>query len=129
MQHPSTCFAAQGKANQLEGFTQSRSPTRIGGDDARQALPEDPTRAGSSRTDEAPHGELNGDGDAMPGEIGQRADIAAVDPGGGAATERAGGAGGCCGHEDGDGGTVDTEQIETKTRGIRKEGGRHGADP
>jgi hypothetical protein len=93
------------------------------------STPEDPARTVRRRTDKAPHGELERDGDTVPGEISQPADIAAVYPGGRDATERAGGAGGRCRHEDGDGGAVHTEQIETETRGIGKKGGWHEAGP
>jgi hypothetical protein len=129
MQHPSACFAPEGKADQLECLTETSGATSIGSDDAGQALAEEPPGAVRVRTDEATDGELDGDGDTVPREIGQRPDIAAVHTGGGDATERAGGTGGCCGHEDGDSGSVDAEQIETKTRGIGKKGGRHEAGP
>jgi len=117
MQHSRACFATQGKANQLECLTQPSRATCVGRDDAGYALPEDPTGAGLRLTDEATDGELDGDSDTVPGEIGQCPDIAAVHSEGGSTTERAERAGGRCRHEDGDCGAVDTEQIETETRG------------
>jgi hypothetical protein len=65
----------------------------------------------------------------MPRQIGEDAYIAAVHTRGGSATEWAEGPGGCCRHEDGDSGTVKTEQIETETRGVGKNGGRHEPSP
>jgi hypothetical protein len=57
---------------------QTGGATRIGRYSPWQALSEDPPGAGGCLTEEPADSALNGDGDAVPGEIGEGADVATV---------------------------------------------------
>ncbi len=53
----------------------------IGRDDRRQALDEDLAAAGDSITEEAAHLQLQGHGDALPGQVGDAAHVVGMDTG------------------------------------------------
>src|SRR5581483_8058450 len=107
-QDAGTGLAAQREPDDFECLSQSRRAASVGSGDTRQALGEDTPPAIGSFTEEPTDGELNGDGDAMPGKVGEGAEVATVDTEGRLTTKRAGGAGGGGCHDDRDGGSVDT---------------------
>lgn len=67
---------------------QSVGTTRMGANHTRDAFGEDAPRAGVVVTEETASLQTELNGDAAPGQIGQGAEIAAVDKGGWLSTER-----------------------------------------
>jgi len=128
-QDPCSCLTTQCHSNEFECLNQAGGATSVGRDDAGQALREDAAGTGGCLTEEPTDGELDGDGNAVPGKIGEGADVAAVHARGREVAGWTRGTGGRGGHDNRNSGTVDAEQIEPEAGRIEEEGGRHGAHP
>jgi hypothetical protein len=79
--------------------------------------------------DEAPNGQAQTNWDAVPGQVGERSAVAAMDTRGVDETQRAasGAVGGADHH--GDALVIRSEELELEPRGIRNEGGHESEEP
>lgn len=75
--HP--CLTSHGNADDFQHLSQTQGPARIAGSDPGEAPGEDTAGTVGHPAEEAPGAEVQADSDPLPGEIGQRSLIGAVD--------------------------------------------------